>query len=130
MSSERQVFEKQSLRRIVGKTADFDDIASECVGFAKARGGHLRIGIEDNDDLPSADQRIDDELVEGVYKRIPQMTHNVTLAARKAQAENGGEYVAVEIFATAGIACTSNGRYSLRGGDECRRLMLLAVLRQ
>lgn len=122
MSGERQAYEKKSLRKVVGNSADFDDIASECVGFANARGGHLRIGIEDGDALPPADQRIDDALVEQIQKRIPQLTHNVVTATHKVQAENGGEYIDVEIFSTT-IASMSNGRYFLRVSDECRPLL-------
>jgi ATP-dependent DNA helicase RecG len=48
MGSEGQSVEKKSLRILAGGKPDFDVIARECVGFANARGGHLRIGIEDD----------------------------------------------------------------------------------
>lgn len=129
MSGEHQSFEKKSLRKIIGNTADFDDIASECVGFANARGGHLIIGIEDNESLPPADQKINDSLVEQLYRRIPQITHNVVIAPRKEYAVNGGEFIDVEIFPTSSIAATSDGRYFLRVCDECCRLMPDDLLR-
>src|SRR5437868_4301402 len=120
MSGETQAIEKKSLRLVTGRAAAFDEIACECVGFANARGGHLHIGIEDGDDLPPAKQRIDDTLVEKVHQRIPQLTHNVVTAPRKAKASNGGEYIDVEIFPTQSIASMSNGRYFLRVSDECQ----------
>ena len=129
MSIEGQSTEKKSLRLITGSSADFDQIASECVGFANARGGRLLIGIEDDDDLPPAGQKIGDAQVEKLYQRIPQMTHNVNIAPRKIQAANGGELIEVEVFSTPSVAATSDGRYFLRVGDECRRLMPDDLLR-
>ena len=123
MSDENQAIEKKSLRLIKGKTSDFDKIATECVGFANARGGHLFIGIEDGENLPPVGQRIESNLVERVSKHIPQITRNVALDARIVTAANGGEYIAIEIFPTPNIAAMSNGRYFQRVGDECRSLM-------
>lgn len=123
MSGEHQTIEKKSLSLVVGKKADFHEIAKECVGMANARGGHIFIGIEDNADLPPTRQRIDDGVLESIHKRIPQITHNVPIAPRKVTATNGSEFVDLQVFATSGIACTSDGRYYLRIGDECRPLM-------
>lgn len=123
MSGEHQTIEKKSLHLVVGKKADFDEIAHECVGMANARGGHIYIGIEDDEDAPPVSQKIDDALIENIYKRIPQTTHNVNIAPRRVPASNGGEYVDLEVFASNSIACTSNGRYFLRVGDENRPLM-------
>ena len=129
MNGEHQSFEKKSLRKIIGNSADFDSIACECVGFANARGGHLIIGIEDNEAFPSADQKIDNSWIENVYRRISQITHNVVIAPHKEQSENGGQFVDVEIFPTSSIASTSDGRYFLRVSDECRPLMPDDLLR-
>ncbi len=129
MSGENQAIEKKTLRLIVGSSADFDEIASECVGFANARGGNLHIGIEDKEELPPVAQRINDSLVETVNKRIPQVTHNVVISSRKVTAANSGEYIDVFVSPTQHIACTSDGRYFLRVSDECRRLMPDDLLR-
>ena len=68
MSGEHQTTEKKSLKKIVGNTADFNDIAQECVGMANARGGHLFIGIEDNADLPPVAQKIKDSWLETLLR--------------------------------------------------------------
>ena len=44
---ENQTYDRKSLRAVTGKTADFDEIAKDCVAFANREGGHLAIGIED-----------------------------------------------------------------------------------
>lgn len=123
MSGEHQTIEKKSLRQIIGKTADFNDIAQECVGMANARGGHIFIGIENTDSLPPVSQKIDDSLLENLLKRIPQITHNVVIAPQKTSAGNGGEYIDLEVFPTQNFACTSDGRYFLRVSDENNPLM-------
>jgi len=98
MSGEYQTIEKKSLQLVVGKKANFDEIAQKCVGMANARGGHVHIGIENDEDLPSASQKISDPLLESIHKRIPQITHNVNIAPTKVSTENGGEYVDLEVF--------------------------------
>ncbi len=123
MSGEQQIFEKKSLKKIIGKTADFNEIAQECVGMANARGGHIFIGIEDKDNLPPVSQKIDDSLLETLLKRIPQITHNVIIAPNKITANNGGEYIDLEVFPTQNFACMSDGRYFLRVSDENNPLM-------
>jgi len=54
MSIEGQIADKKSLRMIEGKSADFEELAKDCVGLANAQGGRLLIGIEDNSQLPPA----------------------------------------------------------------------------
>lgn len=43
-------YDKKSLKTVQGKTADFSELAKDCVAFANARGGSLHIGIEDGDE--------------------------------------------------------------------------------
>ncbi len=63
-------------------------------------------------------------MVEKLRKRIPQITVNVGLDARKVIADNGGEYIRLEVFASRQtIAATTDGRYYYRVADECRPLM-------
>ena len=40
-------FDKKSLKLVQGKTADFGEIAKDCVAFANTYGGYLAIGIEE-----------------------------------------------------------------------------------
>ena len=40
-------YDKKSLKTVQGKTADFQELAKDCVAFANAKGGYLHIGIED-----------------------------------------------------------------------------------
>lgn len=123
MSGEHQTIEKKSLNLVVGRKADFDEIAHECVGMANARGGHIYIGIEDKEVLPPVSQKIDDALIEKIRKRLPEITVNIVIEPRKVFASNGGEYVDLEVFPSQSFASTSNGRYFLRVGDENRPLM-------
>ena len=53
---ENTLYDKKSLRTVVGKTADFDELAKDCVAFANAQGGIIEIGIENNEKLPPVGQ--------------------------------------------------------------------------
>ncbi len=123
MSGEHHTGEKKSLKLVTGNTADFDEIAHECVGMANAKGGHVYIGIANKEILPPISQKNPDSLIETIYKRIPQITHNVLTAPRKVTTQNGGEYVDLEVFPSNGIARTSKGRYFLRVSDDNNPLM-------
>jgi len=91
-------------------------IVKDCVAFANAAGGRLLIGIEDDCELPPADQRISDELLERLAKRIPQLTLNVGASPRKVTEVNGGEYIELTVLRnTNSIAATSDGRYFILG---------------
>lgn len=48
MSLEGQLFDRKSLRTVTGESADFRELARDCVAFANATGGKLLIGIEDD----------------------------------------------------------------------------------
>ena len=49
---ENKQFDKKSLRYVTGRTADFGELAKDCVAFANTNGGYLAIGIEDGVDMP------------------------------------------------------------------------------
>lgn len=119
MSFEGQDFDKKSLRAI----GDYQELAKDCIAFANAIGGRLLIGIEDKDKLPPPEQRIDDHLLDQISKRISQLTLNISLAAHKVTAGNGGEYIELKIFRSHSIAATSDGRYFIRIADESRPLL-------
>src|SRR5713101_3545486 len=123
MSSEGTESDKKSLAVLTRANPGWDDLACDCVAFANARGGCLRIGIENADELPPLDQRVNETLVEQVRKRIPQLTINVTISAQKVVAANSGESIELRVLRAPGIAATSDGRYFIRVADETKRLM-------
>ncbi|WP_462325367.1 AlbA family DNA-binding domain-containing protein [Desulfoplanes sp.] len=82
MSLEGQNRDNKSLRVITGKTADWQELAKDCVSFANAQGGRLFIGIEDGETEPDAGQRVPAELIEKVRVRIGELTVNVAVAVR------------------------------------------------
>lgn len=45
--TESLTFDKKSIKSVSGKTADFNELAKDCVAFANAKGGNIYIGIED-----------------------------------------------------------------------------------
>lgn len=121
---ETQHIEKKSLRVIAGINPDWKELAKDCVCFANARGGTIYIGIENNDALPPASQKIDNELPARVRKRISESTVNVATHAELIVAENGGEYIELRILPSAStIASTTDGRYYIRISDDCKPVL-------
>ena len=43
-------YDKKSLRAVLGKNKDYDELAKDCVAFANSEGGHLAIGVENIQD--------------------------------------------------------------------------------
>lgn len=121
---EGQAVDNKSLRKISGKTADWDELSHDCVGFANSRGGVLRIGIEDDFSTHPAGQRIEEKHLDRIRKRIPQLTVNVGIDVQRATAKNGGEFIELRIFPSQQtVACTTDGRYYIRVGDSTCPLM-------
>jgi len=123
MASEGTEFDQKSLKSLTRSHPDWDGLACDCVAFANARGGCLRIGIEDGDDQPPAHQRVPESLMDQVRKRVQQVTVNATISVNKAVADNGGQFIELRVLRTAGIAGTSDGRYFIRVADETKPLM-------
>ena len=118
---ENQTYDRKSLRAVTGKTADFDEIAKDCVAFANREGGHLAIGIEDEQEQPDPLQRISETLKETVVKRINERTINVAIVPNIVQVESGGEYLDLEVLRSAvSIASTTKGGYFIRDNDESK----------
>ena len=112
-------YDKKSLKKVTGKTADFDDLIKHCVAFANARGGTIDIGVENHETEPQATQKIADELPYEIDKRISQLTVNVATRSTKKTAKNGGEYIELIIERNPStIAGTMDGRYFIRIGDQ------------
>lgn len=94
-SPESEHLDRKSLRKVTGSTADFSELAQDCVGFANGAGGTLLVGIEDDAEAPPADQRIDPLLLDRIRKRVGELTVNVQVVPGLKRHENGGEYVAL-----------------------------------
>ena len=124
MSEEGQLFDKKSLRVLQDGERGLRELAADCVAMANASGGRLAIGVEDEAAHPPPGQRVTDDQLMRLNKRIPTLTLNVAVAATRQSAPNGGEWIELQVFASRqAVAATSDGRYYLRVGDESRPLM-------
>jgi ATP-dependent DNA helicase RecG len=128
-AGESRHFDRKSLRKVTGPTADFPELARDCVCFANSRGGTLLIGIEDSHEVPPIGQRIDQGLPDRVCKRVCELTVNVQVRPEIREHENGGEYIVLTIPRSLGVASTSDGRFFLRVGDTCQPVVGDDVLR-
>lgn len=70
MSLEGQLLDQKSLRAVTGKTADWNEIAKDCIAFANASGGRLLLGIEDGQDVPPSGQQIPADLPDTVRRKL------------------------------------------------------------
>lgn len=120
MSLEGQLVDRKSLRTVTGKTADWDEIAKDCIAFANATGGRLFIGIEDRQDMPPAGQRIPSSLPDSLRCKLTERTVNVVVLPNVVTAANGGQYIELAISRAHAVASTTGGRYFLRVSDQSR----------
>ncbi|MBE0497193.1 MAG: putative DNA binding domain-containing protein [Campylobacterales bacterium] len=118
---ESSTIEYKSLKKAIGKNADLKDLARTCVCLANTQGGYLFIGIENKDKLPPSEQKINQEEMNEVIKKLRSLTDSVGLVNPELLAhENGGEYFVIQIYPSMKtIATTSDGRVYVRVGDEC-----------
>lgn len=117
MSIEGQLLDQKSLRAVTGKTADWNEIVKDCIAFAKATGGCLLLGIEDDQDLPPAHQQISADLPDTVRRKLAERTVNLTVLSDVITAPNGGQYIELRIPRALAVASTTDGRYYLRVAD-------------
>lgn len=129
MSLEGQLLDRKSLRSVTGKTADWPELAKDCVAFANALGGRLLIGIEDGEELPPAQQRIPATLADTLRRRLGELTVNVSVWPQVRLAENGGEFLEVLVDRSASVASTSEGRFFLRIADSSKPVIGNEVMR-
>lgn len=129
MSQEGQLLDKKSLRSVTGKTADWNELAKDCIAFANATGGRLLLGIEDRQDLPEAEQRIPAELPDTIRRKLAERTVNVIVLPDIVTAANGGQYVELAIPRSLAVASTTDGRYYLRIADQSKPITGDDVLR-
>lgn len=121
---ENNKFDNKSLKKVTGRTADFDELSKDCVAFANSHGGYLAIGIEDGEEKPAPDQKIPDDLPEKIIKRINELTINVALRPEVVDADNGGQYVKLHVLPSqVSIASTTKGVYYIRDHDSSRPLL-------
>lgn len=124
MCPEGQLIDDKSLRSITGPSPDWAELAKDCVCFANAQGGILRIGIEDGEEHPPAGQEVTEELLNTVRRRIGELTVNVSVTVeRVVDSGNGGAYLEVTVLRARGPASTLDGRFYLRVSDSCKPLV-------
>jgi ATP-dependent DNA helicase RecG len=127
--AETHHLDRKSLRKVSGATADFSELAHDCVCFANGAGGTLMIGVEDDADAPPPNQRVDPSLLDRIRKRIGELTVNVQVLPELKRHANGGDYIVVTVSRAIGVASTRDGRYFLRIGDTCQPIIGDDVLR-
>lgn len=128
-AAEGHHLDRKSLRKVTGPTADFSELAQDCVCFANGAGGQILIGIEDAEIHPPVSQRIDAGLLDRIRKRIGELTVNVRVLPELRQDEGGGEFIVLTVPRSVGVASTSDGRYFLRVADTCQPIVGDDVLR-
>ena len=121
--------DKKSLRVVLGRTADWKELAKDCVAFANAHGGRLLIGIEDADDVPPSEQRIPADLPDTIRKKVDEQTVNVFVLPQVAVAENGGQYIELTVSAGRSVASTTDGRFFIRVSDGSKPVVGEEILR-
>jgi ATP-dependent DNA helicase RecG len=120
VSLEGQLRDQKSLRAVTGKTADWAELAKDCIAFANATGGQLLLGIEDGQTEPPAGQRIAADLPDTLRRKLAERTVNVTVLPDVVTAPNGGQYVDLRIPRALAVASTTDGRYFLRVADQSK----------
>ena len=120
MSQEGQLLDHKSLRAVTGKTADWNEIAKDCIAFANATGGRLLVGVEDGQNLPPPGKQIPTDLPDTLRRKLAERTVNVTVLPNVVIATNGGQYIEMRIPRAIAVASTTDGRYFLRVADQSK----------
>lgn len=129
MSREGQLLDNKSLRSVIGTTADWSELAKDCIAFANATGGRLLIGIEDGQELPPSDQIVPAQLPDTIRRKLAERTVNLSALPDIVTAQNGGQYVELTIPRSIAVASTTDGRYFLRVADQSKPVTGDDVLR-
>ena len=129
MTQEGQNIEYKSLRMFTVRNPDWNELAKDCVCFANARGGAIKIGIEDGATGPPEGQTIPPALPEKIRRRMGELTVNVTVAPTIQTTAAGAEYIELRVSRSHAAASTTDGRYYLRVADECKPLVGDDILR-
>ena len=115
---ENSLYDKKSLREITGKSADWNEVAKDCVAFSNAQGGVIDYGIEDDADAPPADQKVSEDIAINLENKISGKTLNVSAHAEILTHENGGQYIRLHIARGTSSASTTSGKYFTRVSDN------------
>ena len=129
MSQEGQLLDKKSLRAVLGRSANWSELAKDCIAFANSLGGTLLIGIEDGQDNPPPDQTIPPDLPDTIRRKLAECTINVTVLPAVRTAANGGQFIALDIPRAMSVASSTDGRYFLRVADQSKPVTGDDVLR-
>lgn len=115
---ENSLYDKKSLREITGKSADWNEVAKDCVAFSNAQGGVIDYGIEDDADAPPADQKVSEDIAINLENKISGKTLNVSAHAEILTHENGGQYIRLHVARGTSSASTTSGKYFTRVSDN------------
>lgn len=120
MSLEGQLLDRKSLRAVTGKSANWDEIAKDCVAFANATGGRLLLGIEDGQMNPPTGQRIPEDLPDILQRKLTDRTVNVVVRPAVVTTSCGTQYLELIIPRSIAVASTTDGRYFIRIADQSK----------
>lgn len=129
LSQEGQLLDKKSLRSVSGKTANWDELAKDCIAFANATGGRLLIGIEDEQDLPPTGQRISADLPDTIRRKLAERTVNVTVLPEIISTANADQFIELRVARSIAVASSTDGRYFLRIADQSKPITGDDILR-
>lgn len=115
---ENSLYDKKSLREIIGKNADWNEVAKDCVAFSNAQGGIIDYGIEDDAEQPIPGQRVTEEMVVTLQNKIYGRTTNVNVYGEVVTHSNGGQYLRLHIARGNSAASTTSGKFFIRVSDN------------
>lgn len=115
---ENSLYDKKSLKEIIGKSADWNEVAKDCVAFSNAQGGIIDYGIEDDANEPVPNQRVAEELVVTLQNKINGRTSNVNAFGEILTHPNGGQYLRLHIARGSSAASTTSGKFFIRVSDN------------
>lgn len=120
MILEGHLLDRKSLRAVSGNSANWDELAKDCVAFANATGGRLLIGFENGHELPPETQQVPSELPDTVRRKLSERTVNVHALPEVLTATNGGQFIELRIARSLAVASTTDGRYFIRVADQSK----------